>query len=63
MHISQRGFGAGTCGQSSDFFVRMREKEVFKRRERAAKGSEELEWRKGGKREMQAFLMEVFLLH
>ena len=41
MHISERGFGAGTCGLSSDFFcVRMREKEVFKRRERAEKKGE-----------------------
>lgn len=41
----------------------MKEMEVFKRRERAEKRRDELEWRTGGEREMQAFLMEVFLLH
>ncbi len=62
MHISQRGSEQALVGKAV-IFVRMREKEVFKRRERAEKGREELEWKKGGKREMPAFLMEVFLLH
>lgn len=40
------------------------EREVFKKkREKEEKGREEFEWRKGGRREMQASLMEVFLLH
>ncbi len=62
MHISQRGSEQALVGKAV-IFVRMRGKEVFKRRERAEKRRAELEWRKGGKREMQAFLMEVFLLH
>lgn len=62
MHIFQRGSEQALVGKAV-IFVCMKEKEVFKRGERAEKSREELEWRKGGKREMQAFLMEVFLLH
>lgn len=58
MHISERGLEQALVGKAVIF---VKDKEVFKIRERAENGRLRVEQERG--KDMQAFLMEVFLLH